>query len=71
MWARVFDRIPMDNLTYCAPRYTAGDAALLPGRDGNLLLPQDRRNAKSEGILAEMTRPARWRKRSPPMPRKG
>ena len=58
MWARVFDRIPMDNLTYCAPRYTAGDAALLPGRDGNLLLPQDRRYAKSEGILAEMTRGA-------------
>ena len=54
MWARVFDRIPMDNLTYCAPRYTAADAALLPGRDGNLLLPQERRYTKSEGVLAEM-----------------
>ena len=34
------------------------DAAILPGRDGHLLLPPDQRQANSPGALAEMVRRA-------------
>ncbi|MGE5572619.1 MAG: nickel-dependent lactate racemase [Bacteroidota bacterium] len=43
MWTKVFAKIPMENFTYCAPHITARDAAILPGKDGNLLLPPERR----------------------------
>ncbi|MEW6226955.1 MAG: hypothetical protein AB1700_02525 [Bacillota bacterium] len=41
-WTRVFARIPMENFTYCALHITARDAAILSGKDGNLLLPTER-----------------------------
>lgn len=47
MWAKVFSKIPMGNFTYCAPHITARDAAILPGKDGNLLLPPERRYSHS------------------------
>ena len=43
MWTKVFAKIPMENFTYCAPHIPRKDAAILPGRDGNLLLPANRR----------------------------
>lgn len=43
MWSKVFSKIPMENFTYCAPHISQKDAAILPGIDGNLLLPASRR----------------------------
>jgi|GEM_PF-65885 len=54
MWAKVFAKIPMENFTYCAPHITPRDAAILPGRDGNLLLPPERRYSRSLADLARM-----------------
>ncbi|MCR4401606.1 MAG: nickel-dependent lactate racemase [Firmicutes bacterium] len=54
MWAKVFAKIPMANFTYCAPHITPKDAAILPGRDGNLLLPPERRYSRSLADLARM-----------------
>lgn len=54
MWAKVFAKIPMGNFTYCAPHITPKDAAILPGRDGNLLLPPERRYSRSLADLARM-----------------
>ncbi|MEW5867103.1 MAG: lactate racemase domain-containing protein, partial [Bacillota bacterium] len=54
MWTRVFAKIPMENFTYCAPHITAKDAAILPGKDGNLLLPAERRYSGSLQDAADM-----------------
>ncbi|MGE5593135.1 MAG: nickel-dependent lactate racemase [Betaproteobacteria bacterium] len=54
MWAKVFAKIPMENFTYCAPHITSKDTAILPGRDGNLLLPPERRYSRSLADMARM-----------------
>ncbi|NLG78291.1 MAG: nickel-dependent lactate racemase [Firmicutes bacterium] len=54
MWAKVFAKIPMENFTYCASHITPKDAAILPGRDGNLLLPPQRRYSRSLDDTARM-----------------
>jgi nickel-dependent lactate racemase len=43
MWSKVFSKTPMENFTFCAPHVSQKDAKILPGIDGNLLLPADRR----------------------------
>lgn len=54
MWAKVFAKIPMQNFTYCASHITPKDAAILPGKDGNLLLPPQRRYSRSLDDTARM-----------------
>lgn len=54
MWTKVFTRIPMGSFTYCAPHITAKDAAILPGKDANLLLPAERRYSRSLRDVADM-----------------
>lgn len=56
MWSKVFERIPMEHFTYCAPHITAKDVAILPGRDGNLLLPTERRYSRRLADAADMVR---------------
>ncbi|MDI7247194.1 MAG: nickel-dependent lactate racemase [Bacillota bacterium] len=56
MWSKVFERIPMNHFIYCAPHITARDAAILPGRDGNLLLSPERRYSRSLADVASMVR---------------
>ncbi len=58
MWSKVFEKIPMNHFTYCAPHITASDAAILPGKDGNLLLPPERRYSRSLADAADMVRVA-------------
>ncbi len=43
MWSKVFSGIPMENFTFCAPHISQKDAQILPGIDGNMLLPVNRR----------------------------
>lgn len=54
MWARVFSKIPMDNFTYCFPHISPRDGAILPGKDGNSLLPSEQRYSRDTGSIATM-----------------
>jgi nickel-dependent lactate racemase len=47
MWSRVFSRIPTENFTFCAPHISQKDAQILPGIDGNMLLPASRRYSRN------------------------
>jgi hypothetical protein len=47
MWSKVFSRIPMENFTFCAPHISQKDAQILPGIDGNTLLPASRRYSRN------------------------
>jgi len=40
MWAKLFEKIPMDNFTYYSPYVSAADYEFLPGQDGNIYLPK-------------------------------
>ncbi|QQO10738.1 nickel-dependent lactate racemase [Breznakiella homolactica] len=44
MWAKLFSRIPMEHFYYFAPQIDRRYAEIIPGRDGRLLLPADRRD---------------------------
>ena len=39
MWAKLFNKIPMDNFVYYSPQLSQSDYRLLPGQDGNRYLP--------------------------------
>src|SRR5690554_5289126 len=43
MWARLFSKIPQENLVYYSPQISANDYRLLPGIDGNQFLPEGKR----------------------------
>jgi nickel-dependent lactate racemase len=40
MWAKLFTKIPMENFTYYSPQFGPADYRLVPGNDGNRLLPE-------------------------------
>jgi hypothetical protein len=48
-WARVLERLGPEGLVYYSPQMGARDSAVLPGRDGNLLLPEGRRHRPEAG----------------------
>ncbi|GAB4116529.1 MAG: nickel-dependent lactate racemase [Candidatus Caldatribacteriota bacterium] len=43
MWARLFSKIPQENFIYYSPRISPEDYKIIPGIDGNLFLPRDKR----------------------------
>ncbi|NLS45242.1 MAG: nickel-dependent lactate racemase [Firmicutes bacterium] len=43
MWSKLFSKISIENFTLCAPHISKRDAGILPGIDGNMLLPPNRR----------------------------
>ena len=43
MWARLFSKIPQENLVYYSPQISANDYRFLPGIDGNQFLPESKR----------------------------
>ena len=48
-WARVLERVGAEGLTYYSPQMGARDCSLLPGMDGNRLLPEERRHRAVPG----------------------
>ncbi len=51
MWAKLFEKIPMDHFTYYSPHISAEAFEFLPGHDGNVYLPEaDRYNGSLEHI---------------------
>jgi nickel-dependent lactate racemase len=58
MWAKLFDKIPMDHFTYYSPHLTEADFKVLPGEDGNLHLPGPNRYGKSLEHAAEVVEKA-------------
>ncbi len=40
MWGKLFTRIPMENMVYYSPQFGPAEYQLIPGRDGNELLPE-------------------------------
>jgi len=54
MWSKVLATIPDDHLYYCATGLTERDYEVLPGRDGQLFLPETRRYGTDPGQLAAM-----------------
>jgi len=53
MWAKLFEKIPMENFTYYSPYISASDYEFLPGQDGNIYLPEaDRYGETLEHIPA-------------------
>ena len=43
MWARLFNKIPQENFIYYSPRISSDDYRIIPGIDGNLFLPANKR----------------------------
>jgi len=43
MWARLFNKIPQENFIYYSPRISTDDYKILPGIDGNVFLPVNKR----------------------------
>ena len=43
MWARLFSKIPQENFIYYSPRISPEDYKIIPGIDGNMFLPMDKR----------------------------
>lgn len=53
MWAKLFAKIPQENFIYYSPQLAPGDYRIIPGRDGNLYLPEEERY---RGSLAAIPR---------------
>lgn len=43
MWAKLFSKIPFQNMVYYSPQLSERDYQIIPGRDGNLLLAIEER----------------------------
>ena len=43
MWARLFTKIPPENMVYYSPQLTQKDYGIIPCQDGNLYLPPEER----------------------------
>lgn len=41
MWAKIFNKIPMENLIYYSPQLSKKDYQIIPGTDGNKYLPKE------------------------------
>jgi nickel-dependent lactate racemase len=54
MWAKVFAKIPMDHYIYYSPRLSERDFQMIPGLDGNLLLPPQKRYAQTPNNVAAL-----------------
>lgn len=54
MWAKLFAKIPPENLIYFSPPMPATDYQIIPCRDGNLYLPVDQRYAGNLASIAEV-----------------
>ncbi len=53
-WARVLEGLGPEGLVYYSPQMSARDCAVLPGTDGNLLLPEDRRHRPDAGNVQQV-----------------
>jgi len=53
MWARLFSKIPQENFIYYSPRISTDDYKILPGIDGNMFLPV---NKRYKGTLKDATK---------------
>lgn len=53
MWSKVFSRIPQEQFFYYAPQISEHDYAILPGVNGNTLLPENQRYTKEASTIPQ------------------
>ena len=54
MWAKLFEKIPLENLVYYSPNVPGRDFTLLPGQDGNTYLPAADRYADEPTLIPKV-----------------
>jgi len=53
MWSKLFKQIRQENLIYYSPFLTKKDYSILPGKDGNIYLPEEKRYINDVNLLPE------------------
>ncbi len=53
MWSKLFRQISQENLIYYSPFLTKKDYSILPGKDGNIFLPEEKRYINDINQISE------------------